>query len=217
MQPSGTVLFQGDSITDAFRKPEEVGDGYRLGMGYAFLVGSLLQATTGDPGLSVQNRGVAGNTAADLLLRWGRDCLELRPDTLSLLIGVNDAIRASAAGADAGAALAGFAPAFDALLAQVRARLPATGLVVLEPFSLPVDPLGAQRAAQLAPIREHVRHAAAAHGATLVALQDAFDAVAGTHPERWLFDGIHPTAAGQWLITQRWLQVVCGIELPAPR
>ena len=207
---SGTLLFQGDSITNAFRRPEEINDAYRMGNGYAFIIGSLLRATAGQAGLSVQNRGVSGDKVSDLLFRWQRDCLELRPDVLSLLIGTNDAghIRQK------GGRLADFVSDYDALLAQTAAALPRCHLVLLEPFALPIDAAMAEHCATLEPIRAHVRASAARVGATFVPLQQAFDGIAGDHPERWIYDGIHPTAAGQWLIAQRWLEVVAGIQLP---
>ncbi len=70
---TGTLLFQGDSITDAFRRPDEINDAYRMGNGYAFIIGALLRATSGESGLTVQNRGIAGNNVDDLLFRWQRD------------------------------------------------------------------------------------------------------------------------------------------------
>lgn len=213
INPNSTILFQGDSITDAFRRPEELNPAYRLGNGYAFIAGAMLRATLGSAGLSVQNRGVSGHTAAELLARWQRDCIELRPDLLSLLIGVNDAHRGMRAKT---AALSEFARAYDTLLGQVRSSLPGCRLVLLEPFALVFDDEGRERLAQLRPIQAHVRAAAVRHNATFVELQAAFEAVAGTHPEQWIYDGVHPTAAGHWLIAQRWLEVVAGIRLPAP-
>jgi lysophospholipase L1-like esterase len=211
---SGTLLFQGDSITNAFRRPDEVNDAYRMGNGYAFIIGSLLRATSGQAGLTVQNRGIAGDCAADLLFRWQRDCLDLRPDLLSILVGINDLGRVAQHGESA---MASFTRSYDALLRQTAAALPRCRIVLMEPFALPVDAASAQRAALLAPIQAHVRAAAARIGAVLVPLQQAFDEVAGEHPERWIYDGIHPTAAGQWLMAQRWLEVVAGIRLPGPQ
>lgn len=213
ISPSGTLLFQGDSITDAFRRPEEINEAFRLGNGYAFIAGSCLRATAGLAGLSVQNRGVSGHTARDLLQRWQRDCIELRPEVLSLLIGINDCLRVP----PGGDAMQGFAQAYDELLRQVRDALPPCRLVLIEPFFLPVvgtDPTIADR---LAPIQAHVRAAAARLGATFVPLQQEFTAIAGDHPERWIYDGLHPTSAGHWLIARRWLELVAGIVLPAPR
>ena len=211
---TGTLLFQGDSITDAFRRPEELNDTYRMGNGYAFIIASLLRAISGQLGLSIQNRGVSGHNAGDLLFRWHRDCLELRPDTLSLLIGINNVNQAVHAKTDA---LPDFARDFDAILAQTKATLPSCRIILIEPFSLPVGINGPALMQQVAPIQAHVRAAATRIGATLVPTQDAFNAVAGNHPERWIYDGLHPTAAGQWILAQRWLDIVTGIKLPSPQ
>ena len=210
---SGTLLFQGDSITNAFRRPDEVNDAYRMGNGYSFIIGSLLRATSGQAGLSVQNRGIAGDCASELLARWQRDCLDLRPDILSLLIGINDAGRVMQKGE---AAMTSFSSSFDSLLAQLTATLPHCRLILMEPFALPVDADSDARMRCLVPIQAYICAAADRLGATFVPLQLAFNDIAGTHPERWIYDGIHPTAAGQWLIAQRWLAVVAGIQLPPP-
>jgi lysophospholipase L1-like esterase len=210
---TGTLLFQGDSITYAFRRPDELNDAYRMGNGYAFIVGSLLRATAGQAGLTVQNRGIAGDCAVELLCRWQRDCLDLRPDVLSLLIGTNDAGRVAQQGDEA---MTSFTRSFDALLVQITAALPSCRIVLMEPFALPVDAASSKRATYLPPIQAHIRAAAVRTGAVFVPLQQAFDDVAGAYPERWIYDGIHPTAAGQWLLAQRWLEVVAGIQLPRP-
>ena len=210
MDLAGTILFQGDSITDAFRRPEEINDSYRLGNGYPFIIGSLLRATSGRADLTVQNRGVSGHRAADLLARWQRDCLELRPEMLSLLIGTNDA-----ANPDGEQGFQRFAISFDELLRQTRAALPRCRLILMEPFALPTGMVDAARMQRTARIQAHVHDSAKRLAATFVPLQKAFNEVAGAHPERWIYDGIHPTAAGQWLIAQRWLQEVTGLCLPA--
>ena len=211
---TGTLLFQGDSITEAFRRPEEINDSYRMGNGYAFIIASLLRAISGQASLSIQNRGVSGHNAGNLLFRWQRDCLELRPDTLSLLIGINNVYQALNAKTDA---LTEFANDFDALLAQTAATLPSCRIILIEPFALPVGINGPALMQRIAPIQAHVRATATRIGATLVPTQDVFNAVAGNHPERWVYDGIHPTAAGQWILAQRWLDIVIGIKLPAPQ
>ena len=210
---TGTLLFQGDSITNAFRRPEEINDAYRMGNGYAFIIGSLLRAISGQAGLTVQNRGIAGDCTPDLLFRWQRDCLDLRPDVLSLLIGTNDSGRVAR---DGEPAMAAFVRCFDRLLMETTAALPRCRIVLLEPFALPVNADSIPRTACLGRVQAHIRQAAERTGATFVPLQQAFDEVAGNHPERWIYDGIHPTAAGQWLIAQRWLETVANIRLPAP-
>src|SRR5256885_10435649 len=86
------VVFQGDSITDCGRN-RTVADPNApaaLGSGYPLLVTAAALAAHPDRGLRFYNRGVSGNKVPDLQERWAVDALELQPDVLSILIGVND-------------------------------------------------------------------------------------------------------------------------------
>ena len=87
-----TVLFQGDSITDAGRdKEKELPNNPRsFGQGYAFLAASALLNALPEKQLTIYNRGISGNKVYQLAERWQKDCLDLKPDVLSILIGVND-------------------------------------------------------------------------------------------------------------------------------
>ena len=91
IRPGDHILFQGDSITNAFRKPEEVCNAYQLGSGYAMLVAAQLLAVRPNDGLRFSNRSVSGEGIDGLAHRWRTDCLDLRPDVLSILVGINDA------------------------------------------------------------------------------------------------------------------------------
>src|SRR5579859_2856690 len=118
--PAGaTVLFQGDSITDAGRVRILPDD---LGVGYPLLVGSWFQAAFPERGVRFLNRGVGGDRVVELQERWERDCLALRPDVLSILIGVNETWRAFDAG-DPTPALV-FERQYRELLERTRAALP---------------------------------------------------------------------------------------------
>jgi len=86
------VVFQGDSITDSGRNrdsadPNSAG---ALGNGYPLLVASAVLAARPDGGLRFYNRGISGNKVPDLQQRWTSDTVDLHPDVLSILIGVND-------------------------------------------------------------------------------------------------------------------------------
>ncbi|MDZ7693378.1 MAG: GDSL-type esterase/lipase family protein [Balneolaceae bacterium] len=91
--PDGaTILFQGDSITDAGRN-KDMGDANNpgaLGNGYAFLTAANLRKELYSKNLQCYNRGISGNKVFQLSDRWQEDCLDLEPDVLSILIGVND-------------------------------------------------------------------------------------------------------------------------------
>ncbi len=86
------ILFQGDSITDAKRKKEEMAanNGSALGTGYPFLAGSELLNRYPEKSLQVYNKGISGNKVYQLAERWDADCLDLKPTVLSILVGVND-------------------------------------------------------------------------------------------------------------------------------
>ena len=89
LKPHTTILFQGDSVTDAGRRIDSLG----LGDGYPKLVADILKAKYPDYELRFVNRGVSGNRSADLVDRWQTDCIDLKPDVITILIGVNDTWR----------------------------------------------------------------------------------------------------------------------------
>jgi lysophospholipase L1-like esterase len=214
LKPGDFVLFQGDSITHAFRKPEEVGTSYRMGAGWAMMVSAQLQAQRPDWKLRFDNRGECGHGVDDLLTRWQQDCLDLRPDVVSLLVGVNDTNNRMKYGRGNDAAQ--FRERYARLLAMTRQELPEVRLILCEPFLLPTGRVTGAWLDDLAPRRQAVRELAAEFQAVFVPLQQALlDAAAATGEAYWLFDGIHPNAAGQWLIMQAWLAAVCPDSLRA--
>ncbi|MEO5826239.1 MAG: lipolytic protein G-D-S-L family, partial [Gemmatimonadales bacterium] len=80
-----TLLFQGDSITDAGRARNRTGanDSAALGTGYPLLLAAELREEHPAAALQVFNRGVSGNTVPDLQARWQADTIALAPDILS--------------------------------------------------------------------------------------------------------------------------------------
>jgi lysophospholipase L1-like esterase len=148
---------------------------------------------------------VSGDCAVDLLARWEEDCVALRPDALSVLVGINETWRAF----DAGTAtpVDAFARTYRELLARARAAQPAVRFILLEPFSLPVAPERAAWRADLDPKIQAVRGLAQEFGARLVPLDGLFaQACARREPTYWAEDGVHPTPAGHALIAQAWLR-----------
>ena len=87
--PHARILFQGDSITDGNRG-RSADPNHVLGHGYVFIIAAKYGAAFPELKLDFLNRGVSGNTVLDLEKRWQKDVLDLKPDVLSILIGVND-------------------------------------------------------------------------------------------------------------------------------
>ena len=196
------VLFQGDSITDADRDRSNPDD---LGPGYPSLVAALFTAL--HPAVRVRwiNRGLSGHRTSDLRARWQRDCLDLAPTWLSLLIGVNDTWWRYDYGEPTPPDV--FEANYRALLEPVVAA--GTRLILMEPFLLPGVPDRTSWRADLDPKIEAVRRLAAEFDAILLPLDRLFTAVARERPAaEWMPDGVHPTAAGHALIANTWLRAV---------
>ena len=207
IRPNDTVLFQGDSITNAFRMPDEINNAYQLGAGYALLVAAHLLATRPGDQLRYINRGVSGHRLADLLTRWQTDCIDLKPTVLSLLIGINDTIHAM--GGATYASAADYARDYRKLLEWTRRELPEVRLVLCEPFTLVTGQVTPAWREDLAPRQQAVRQLAREFDAVFVPLQQLFDDACQKAPaEYWIYDGIHPTAAGAGLLARQWLTTV---------
>jgi lysophospholipase L1-like esterase len=86
-----TILFQGDSITDG--NPTRNNDwNHVMGHGFQFIISSKPWNENPESNLKFFNRGVSGNWVSGLGNRWQEDALNLKPDVISILIGVNDSM-----------------------------------------------------------------------------------------------------------------------------
>ncbi|MBK8976329.1 MAG: SGNH/GDSL hydrolase family protein [Planctomycetes bacterium] len=211
VQPGMTVLFQGDSITDAGRNREvgDANDPRGLGRGYASLAAAGLLMDAAPRDVFVHNRGVSGNKVFQLAERWDADCLELRPDVVSILIGVNDIWHTKNGNYDGTVAI--YERDYDALLTRTRTALPDVKLVVCEPFVLRCGAIDDSWFPEFDEYRAAARRVAAAHGAVFVPFQQMFDdALAQAPAEHWARDGVHPSMAGAALMAKTWLATVQG-------
>lgn len=202
-KPEARILFQGDSITDGNRGRNQ-DPNHIMGHGYAFIIAARYGSQYPERKLTFMNRGVSGNTVADLSKRWEKDTLTLKPDILSILIGINDLGRGITAEA--------YEEAYDKLLAETMKALPGVRLVLCEPFALPVGKYRAdweRHRAELARRQAVVARLAEKHHATLVRLQKVFDNATTRAPaEYWIWDGVHPTYSGHQLMADEWARTL---------
>ena len=203
------VLFQGDSVTDNFhtRTIASANNERALGTGYPLLVAAAVLREHPDRNLSFFNRGVSGNKLPDLVARWRTDTLDLKPDVLSVLIGVNDFWHTMLNGY--AGTLEQYEQDYLALLQSTRSELPGVRFVVMEPFALPGKFVDERWYPAFSRYQAAARRVAEKVAARFVPLQDAFDKQAKRFgAQLWTADGVHPTPAGHALIAERWRKVV---------
>jgi lysophospholipase L1-like esterase len=197
------ILFQGDSITDGNRG-RGADPNHILGHGYAFIIAAKYGAAFAERNLIFLNRGISGNKVTDLAGRWPKDTLELRPDVLSILIGVNDN--------SSNVAFDLFEQIYDKLLTDAKTLNPKIRLVLCEPFTLPAGRRKENWETWNAGIKQRqqiVAKLAAKHGAALVRFQKTFDDACQRAPaEYWIWDGVHPTYSGHQLMADEWVRTV---------
>jgi len=203
-------LFQGDSITDGNRGRNE-DPNHILGHGYCFAVSSRIGADFPQHGFQFINRGISGNSVSDLEKRWQTDTLDLKPDVLSLLVGINDVndmVEGKKDALDSDA----FEAAYRKLLSSCRKQNPDLIIVLGLPFFFATGwrkeqfekwhPLTLERA-------EIVKRVAADFDAVLVDYPMVFEEAQKRAPmDYWIWDGVHPTIFGHELMAREWIKQV---------
>jgi lysophospholipase L1-like esterase len=203
-------LFQGDSITDGNRG-RNTDPNHIMGHGYAFAIASRIGADFPEAGFVFYNRGISGNKIPDLGKRWQTDTVDLKPDVLSILIGINDTAAEVNKANDAKTVLQ-FEEEYRNLLQQCREQKPDVLFVLGLPFVYPVGKRkdqwqewknGTEQRAQV------VRKLATEVNAVLIDYPALFDkAVTKAPPEYWIWDGVHPTVFGHELMAREWIKQV---------
>lgn len=209
LRKEAVVLLQGDSITDSGRDKENnisnslpmLGNGYSL-----FIAGGLLTKEAGKQ-LKIYNRGISGNKVYQLRERWEIECLAIRPDVLSILIGVNDYWHTLSGGYKGTPEV--YENDYRNLLKYTKEKLPDVQLVIGEPFALRGG--AAIEEERWFPAFDHYRRAARKlaneFNAVFVPYQAGFDAAVKLAPTRyWSYDGVHPDLPGRQLMADLWLE-----------
>jgi lysophospholipase L1-like esterase len=207
---NSTILFQGDSITDCGRNREAGSTPNNLeglGRGYALMAAAELLITRPADGLRAFNRGISGNRVVDLYARIQGDILNLKPDLLSILIGVNDTWHGKNPDWSNGVAIPKYERIYRDLLNEVSEALPTVKFVLCEPFVLRCGVVRDDWVEEIDERRAVVAKLAKEFGAVLVPFQSMFDEAVNLAPsEYWAADGVHPSAAGHLLMAKCWLE-----------
>lgn len=203
-------LFQGDSITDGNRGRNE-DPNHILGHGYCFAISSRIGADFPQYGFQFINRGISGNSVRDLEKRWQTETLDLKPDVLSLLIGIND-VNAIIEKKEEAMDAKTFDATYRKLLTLSRKQNPDMLIVLGLPFFFASGwrkdqypkwhPLTVERA-------EIVKRITSDFNAVLVDYPKVFEEAQQQAPiDYWIWDGVHPTAFGHELMAREWIKEV---------
>lgn len=211
LKKGDVILFQGDSITDAGRSRKEAGNANApgaLGRGYPLYIGSGLLGSHPSLDLQIFNRGISGHKVPQLQARWQKDTLDLKPAVLSILIGVNDMWHKMNGKYDG--TVETYRDGFDALIKDTQKNLPNTTIVICEPFALKCGAVKDSWFPEFDQRRAAAKEVAEKNNTIWVPFQTMFDEAiaAGSKPEHWARDGVHPTFSGHSLMAQTWRKVV---------
>jgi lysophospholipase L1-like esterase len=203
-------LFQGDSITDGNRG-RDTDPNHIMGHGYAFSVASRVGADFPKQGFTFYNRGISGNKVSDLQKRWQTDSLDLKPNVLSLLVGIND-VNEYVNDPVSSPKPEAFEQVYRDLLSQCKNSNPDTLFVLGLPFFYPIGSRKEKAELWMEGTKKRaaiVSKLAAEFNAILVDYPSVFDkAMVNTNPDYWIWDGIHPSIFGHELMAREWIKQV---------
>ena len=194
------ILFTGDSITDCGR---DRNDPASLGMGYVHMLAGQLRNEYAGINLRFRNTGIGGDSTCHLLARWDEDCIDLQPDWVSILIGVNNTWRRY----DSNEPIPDdrFESECRDLLERVKTKTTAK-VILCSPFLLHIDESVARMREDLDPKIVTLKALAVEFDAVWVDFDAAFIAAQQRHiPSYWAEDGVHPSMAGHALMAETWL------------
>lgn len=209
LQKHTKLVMIGDSITDAGRnRPVAEGLFDPLGRGYSCLVNALVGATYPELGIRIVNMGCSGNTVRDLKARWQTDVFDLKPDWVSIMIGINDVWRQydSPLQPEWAVPIAEYENTLRELVKSTRPRV--TGLILITPYFIESNRKDAMRIT-MDRYGAVVRKIAREQRTVLVDAQAAFDkALKIHHPATLAWDRIHPNQVGHMILAKAFLDAL---------
>lgn len=195
------IVFFGDSITDCDR---DRGDEKSLGNGYVKVLADKLRPIYPDMDIELYNKGVSGNEVCDLLARVQRDVIDLQPDAVVIMIGINNTIHQYKYGKELNF------KQFERDLTQLVTALKEAGIVVifLEPFLLPAPDKRRMRPVFDREL-EIIRRVCVDKCDEFVAYDEMFNGLCESHSyKEYSEDGVHPTFKGSNLIANTSIKAI---------
>lgn len=198
------ILFQGDSITDFSRaRDTELYPGF----GYPLLVKAELSFEE-PQSYEFFNRGISGNRVVDLYSRIKNDIINLKPDIMSILIGVNDVWHEIME--QNGVENEKYFKIYSMMIEEIKEAIPDIKIMILEPFVLKgtaTEENWEEFRTETLKRAQKAKEVAQKYNLKFIPLQEKFDKLAESTPTSyWLYDGVHPTSAGHEFLKREWIK-----------
>lgn len=206
-----TLLFIGDSITDCGRRELAYAP---LGCGYVNFAANFLLAERPALNLNIENRGIGGDTTRDLLARWKQDCIAVKPDIVSIMIGINDLwykYGESYESQQCHVPAAEYERNLGRLLTEVQDKC-GSQLILMEPYMF-CDDSNDPMLKDLEAYIEIVHRLSMQFEAIMVPIQSNFIKLKDRQLAiEWAVDTVHPLPWAHAWIAKQWLDTVIGID-----
>ena len=201
------ILFQGDSVTDAGR---DRSDPHDMGNGYPRYASAMIQDSFPDTEFEFFNLGISGNRTEHLVERLEADFIEIQPDIVSILIGVNDVWHHYAfeyVETTDEQFEANYRKVLDNLKSRTNARI-----LLIQPFLLEtVDPAKQELCEELARKQAIVKRLADEYADAYLPLDEVLHSMTEEEPAYYAADGVHPTPDGACCIGEAYLGAIAPL------
>lgn len=201
------ILFQGDSVTDAGRDRSDPSD---MGNGYPRYASAMIQDSFSDTEFEFVNLGISGNRTEHLVERLESDLIEIDPDIVSILVGVNDVWHHYAfeyVETTDEQFETNYRTVLDAVKSRTNARI-----LMIQPFLLEtVDPGKQELYEELARKQAIVKKLADEYADAYLPLDEVLHAMDEEEPAYYAADGVHPTPDGACCIGEAYLGAIAPL------
>ena len=204
LKDGDTVLFMGDSITDAGRRDDKA---RQFGWGYVAQIADLLAALHPERRIRILNHGISGDRVIELHTRWETDVIAHQPDWVSISIGINDVWRRFANLVEFAVDIDEYSRLYGDLCEWTRTKTSAK-LILMETSVIGED-FSNDSNRYLEQYNDAIHAFAKQYDAVLVPMRDAYRCGIESRPGfAWTGDGVHPLPPGHMLMATTWLRAL---------
>ncbi len=208
------IVFAGDSVTDmnkAHPIGEGIGLGDNLGDGYVHIIYNLLSATYPELNIRISNSGVGGNSSKQLLERWKSDVVDLRPNWVSIFIGINDCLNGFLYPERTEILVSPdeYRSNLEKMITDILGKV--KGIFIISPYIAEVSKSDSIRI-EMDKYRKAANEIANKYNCIFVDIQNMFDKYfEKRHQSTIAWDRVHPNRTGSYLIAKEFL-LNCGFD-----